>query len=331
MRLFERHSIAEVIRGVAVAETPQSSDSEAPDAGPAQECEGTPGVEIGPSPSGSKGLSDWPATSLEGKNVVERESTSTGADHAPTRNKLPLSPGFILEGSDAPIFGRMPLSNSFMIGNRSTSVIARLDKPEIVIFSNVLTETECSELIALSCDKLSRSATVDPVSGRSTIGGYRTSVGTLLRRGDSGLVDSIDDRISRLLCWPATHFEDMQVVKYTVGEEFKPHFDFFRPERPGSSERLADGGQRVGTIIVYLNEVEDGGETVFPQIGLSVIPRMGSAVYFANVDSDNTLNPMSLHGGAPVRRGEKWIATKWLREYRRYGASCAHNPREKVI
>ena len=73
----------------------------------------------------------------------------------------------------------------------------------------------------------------------------------------------------------------------------------------------------MGSLVMYLNDVEDGGETIFPEIGFSVIPRRGHAVYFAYCNSRNQGDPLTLHGGAPVRRGEKWIATKWLRQHRR--------------
>jgi prolyl 4-hydroxylase len=74
------------------------------------------------------------------------------------------------------------------------------------------------------------------------------------------------------------------------------------------------GGQRVATIIMYLNDVEEGGETVFPKAGVSVAPRKGVAVYFRYTNQLGQLDPMSWHGGAPVRKGEKWIMTKWLRQ-----------------
>lgn len=69
-------------------------------------------------------------------------------------------------------------------------------------------------------------------------------------------------------------------------------------------------------LVIYLNDVKDGGETIFPEIGLSIVPRAGHAVYFSYCNADNQLDSRSLHGGAPVRIGEKWIATKWLRQRR---------------
>jgi len=84
---------------------------------------------------------------------------------------------------------------------------------------------------------------------------------------------------------------------------------------------MATGGQRVATLVMYLNDVEAGGSTVFPSIGLDVLPRKGSAVYFAYTSDAGETDPRTLHGGSPVTAGEKWIATKWLRQ-RRYGGAA---------
>lgn len=77
---------------------------------------------------------------------------------------------------------------------------------------------------------------------------------------------------------------------------------------------LQQGGQRIATLIMYLNDVEAGGSTVFPEVGLDVLPRRGNAVYFAYCTETGVLDPRSLHGGSPVGAGEKWIATKWFRQ-----------------
>ncbi len=87
---------------------------------------------------------------------------------------------------------------------------------------------------------------------------------------------------------------------------------------PGSAVHLAKGGQRVSTMVIYLNDVEEAGETTFPDVGLSVTPKKGAAVYFEYCNSQNQVDPLTLHAGAPVAAGEKWIATKWMRQ-RRYG------------
>lgn len=69
-------------------------------------------------------------------------------------------------------------------------------------------------------------------------------------------------------------------------------------------------------MIVYLNDVEEGGETVFPTLGLSVVPRRGCGLYFEYTNSQRQVDQKTLHAGAPIVRGEKWVLTKWMRERR---------------
>ncbi|WP_229416170.1 prolyl hydroxylase family protein [Pseudoduganella armeniaca] len=88
----------------------------------------------------------------------------------------------------------------------------------------------------------------------------------------------------------------------------------FRPDQPGFSATLKRGGQRTATLIVYLNDVEDAGDTVFPKLGLSVVPKKGAAVYFEYMNDEGQLDEATLHGGAPVGAGDKWVMTKWVRQ-----------------
>jgi prolyl 4-hydroxylase len=126
------------------------------------------------------------------------------------------------------------------------------------------------------------------------------------------LVRRIEARIERLFHWPAENGEGVQVLQYRPGAEYKPHYDYFDPAAPGTATILTRGGQRVGTVVMYLNEPEKGGGTTFPDAGLEVYPKRGNALFFS-YDKPHP-STKTLHGGAPVVAGEKWIATKWLRE-----------------
>ena len=103
-----------------------------------------------------------------------------------------------------------------------------------------------------------------------------------------------------------------RVLRYRPGAEYKPHHDYFDPAQPGMAAVLKRGGQRVGTLVMYLNTPQQGGATVFPDAGLEVAPVRGSAVFFS-YDRPHAITK-TLHGGAPVLAGEKWVATKWLRQ-----------------
>jgi prolyl 4-hydroxylase len=115
---------------------------------------------------------------------------------------------------------------------------------------------------------------------------------------------------------PAENGEGLQVLRYGPGGECRAHFDFLVPSNKANSESIARSGQRLSTLIVYLNDVAEGGETVFPEIGLSVVPRRGDALYFEYTNSRMQVDVKSAHGGAPVVSGEKWVVTKWMRTRR---------------
>ena len=135
------------------------------------------------------------------------------------------------------------------------------------------------------------------------------------------LIARIETRIAELTGCPIERGEPIQVLHYNPGTEYKPHFDYFDPADSGNRQVLSMGGQRVATLIMYLNDVQGGGSTVFPEIGLDVLPRRGNAVFFAYSDDQGRLDPRTLHGGSPVAAGEKWIATKWLRQRTYTGAA----------
>jgi prolyl 4-hydroxylase len=115
---------------------------------------------------------------------------------------------------------------------------------------------------------------------------------------------------------PVANGEGLQVLRYGPGGHVRPHFDFLVPSNAANSESIARSGQRLSTLIVYLNDVLEGGETVFPEIGLSVVPRRGGALYFEYTNSRMQVDLKTAHGGAPVGKGEKWVVTKWMRARR---------------
>lgn len=214
---------------------------------------------------------------------------------------------------------RMALTgNVIKTHDRDVRVTMRLDQPVVAIFENVLSADECDELIRLSSLKLQRSTIVDARTGELHAIDARSSQGTYFLVNETPFVAGLDRRISDLLQWPAENGEGLQILRYGVGGEYKPHFDYFSPAEPGSKLHLSKGGQRVSTLIIYLNDVEAEGETAFPAIGLRVVPRKGSAVYFEYCNAHGQVDARTLHAGTPVAAGEKWIATKWMRE-RRYG------------
>jgi prolyl 4-hydroxylase len=196
-------------------------------------------------------------------------------------------------------------------GDRSVSILLTLQHPRVVVLGGFLSDDECDALIAAAAPRMSRSETVIHETGGNEINAARTSEGMFFGRGESPLCERIEARIAALLNWPVVNGEGLQVLHYRPGAEYKPHHDYFDPAQPGMAAVLARGGQRVGTLVIYLNTPDQGGGTTFPDVGLEVGPIKGNAVFFS-YDRPHA-STRSLHGGAPVLAGEKWVATKWLR------------------
>lgn len=197
-------------------------------------------------------------------------------------------------------------------GDRTVDVLATLTQPRVVVLGGVLSDEECDALIAAARPRMARSLTVQTQTGGEELNPDRTSNGMFFNRGESELITRIEARIARLLNWPVDHGEGIQVLHYHPGAEYKPHYDYFDPAEPGTPTILKRGGQRLATLVMYLSEPARGGGTTFPDVGLEVAPQRGNAVFFSY---DRPLpTTRTLHGGAPVIEGEKWVATKWLRE-----------------
>ncbi|RZI42695.1 proline hydroxylase [Herbaspirillum sp. HC18] len=205
-------------------------------------------------------------------------------------------------------------SNVFRTPDREVDILLSLRAPRIVLLGNLLSHEECDALIDYGRARLVRSPVVSDSDGDTQVHAHRTSRGAMLQRAESELVTRIEARLAALVRWPVENGEGMQLLQYEKGNEYRPHFDWFDASRPGPRKHLERGGQRVGTVVMYLSDVEQGGGTSFPEIGLQVQPKKGSAVFFANTDAHRVPDPRTLHAGEPVEQGIKFIATKWLRE-----------------
>jgi prolyl 4-hydroxylase len=200
------------------------------------------------------------------------------------------------------------------IGDRNVRVVMAMQAPRIVVVADLLSADECVELIALARARLTRSETVETATGGSAVNASRTSDGMFFKPAEFAVCARLEERLAALVDWPIENGEGLQVLRYRPGAEYRPHYDYFDPAEPGTPTILKRGGQRVASIVCYLNTPEGGGATVFPDIGLDVAPVQGNAVFFS-YDRPHP-STRTLHGGAPVTAGEKWVATKWLRESR---------------
>ncbi|PEA54927.1 2OG-Fe(II) oxygenase [Bacillus pseudomycoides] len=191
--------------------------------------------------------------------------------------------------------------NTIVTEDREIQIISRLEEPLIVVLANVLSDEECETLIEMSKNNMKRSK----IGVSRKINDIRTSSGTFLEESEA--VTRIERRIASIMNVPFEHGEGLHILKYTVGQEYKAHYDFF------AENSAAANNNRISTLVMYLNDVEEGGETFFSKLNHSVSPKKGMAVYFEYFYQDTSLNKLTLHGGAPVIKGEKWVATQWMR------------------
>lgn len=193
--------------------------------------------------------------------------------------------------------------NKIITNDKEINVLIKNEEPLVLVLENVLTDKECEQLIQLSKDRLDRSK----IGTTHEVNEIRTSSGMFFENAENELITKIEKRISEIMCIPVEHAEGIQVLNYKPGQEYKPHFDYF------SEASKAANNNRINTLVMYLNDVEKGGETLFPNLEISVEPKKGTAVYFEYFYTNEELNKLTLHSGNPVEKGEKWVATQWMR------------------
>jgi prolyl 4-hydroxylase len=208
---------------------------------------------------------------------------------------------------------RLRQGGSIATTDRVVRVSSRLERPVLAVLNDVFSGAECADLIEMARRRLTPSTIVDPKTGCDVVTGLRTSHGMFFRPMENAFIARLDQRLAEIMNFPVEHGEGLQVLRYAEGASSAPHFDFLVPSNPANQTSIARSGQRMSTLVTYLNDVPAGGETIFPEAGWSVSPHRGSAVYFEYCNSDGQLDHASLHGGQKVRQGEKWVATKWMR------------------
>jgi prolyl 4-hydroxylase len=136
-----------------------------------------------------------------------------------------------------------------------------------------------------------------------------------MKRGETLQIEAIERRLAALTNSPYENGEGLQLTRYEEGQFYLPHHDYFDPTKPGFDKYLAQGGQRVFSVILYLNDGFRAGETEFPVLRFLIPPTKGSALVLANMDlQTDVLDDSTLHGGRAPVGGTKFIATKWIRQ-----------------
>lgn len=241
-----------------------------------------------------------------------------------SRRFLAVFLGFLIVFVQIPdSLGEKPKRGIFSVAFDPTKVTQLSWHPRAFLYTGFLTPEECDHLIDLARGKLQKSMVADNESGESIESEVRTSSGMFLQKRQDEIVADIEARIAAWTFLPVENGENIQILHYEHGQKYEPHYDFFHDK---ANQEL--GGHRVATVLMYLSDVESGGETVFPNSevkftkdetwsecakrGHAVKPRKGDALLFFSLHPDATTDSSSLHASCPVIEGEKWSATKWI-------------------
>jgi prolyl 4-hydroxylase len=179
------------------------------------------------------------------------------------------------------------------------------------IIDSVLTPDECKYIIEKAEPLFSRSGTL----GHAGADPARTSETAWIPKDDP-VAQKVLGHVCTLTGKPADNCESLQVVRYKPGTFYRAHHDSCCDDGESCEKFEKDGGQRVATLLVYLNDGFTDGETHFPDYGdLKIKPPTGSAILFRPMSKEeNQCHPKALHAGLPISSGTKYVCNAWVRE-----------------
>jgi prolyl 4-hydroxylase len=176
--------------------------------------------------------------------------------------------------------------------------------PRVVVVPDFLSSAECAYLIQAATPLFEPSMVIDPRSNVLIRDPIRTSdLAGFPFALENPAIHAVNRRIAAATGTDPAQGEPLQILRYARGQEYKLHLD-----------ALPDGGnQRVMTFLIYLNDDLRGGETVFPDLGITIAPKRGMALFFANADTAGRADGRMRHAGLPIERGIKYLASRWIR------------------
>ena len=187
-------------------------------------------------------------------------------------------------------------------------------RPHVLSIAGFIPPDICAWLIERSRPKLSRAPVYDNVSAGPIFQDSRDNSTSAYNFWEVDLAMLlVRERIARATGLPVPGLEPLQVLHYSVGQRFEPHYDWLDATRSGHQPDLARAGQRIATFLIFLNEDFEGGETSMPSIGLEHRGRTGDALFWANVSPDGKPDLNTLHAGRAPTAGEKWVLSQWCR------------------
>lgn len=191
----------------------------------------------------------------------------------------------------------------------------QIEAQRVATFDAFLPPAACAWIMDRARPKLEAARVKNPEQGGANTDSYRSNTGMGFSALDTDLVLQLTHaRIAAAIGAPVMHQEPTNILHYTPGQQYRPHFDFLDPGEAHFQRELQAFGQRTVTFLIYLNDDYEGGETAFPRLDWSFKGRAGDALMFWNVTRDGRPDPMTLHAGTPPARGEKWLFSKWVRD-----------------
>jgi hypothetical protein len=249
------------------------------------------------------GQSDWP-------RALDYLQRAAEAGNQPARDQLRLLSGY-RAGID---WKKLRRAVDIAAWRKVAEPLTLSEDPLIRALPGLLSAELCDALIDRGRRFLRPARIYNELKGGNTMGQTRRhSSAPIFRYTDMDLVtEAVSNRVCALAGLPAANAEALQVLNYQVDEYFAPHVDFLDPGFEGHAASLRQNGQRVVTVLVYLNDDLEGGETEFLRLGLKHRGRKGDALMFRNVDAQGRPDPRTLHAGTPPTRGEKWVLSVWI-------------------
>lgn len=185
----------------------------------------------------------------------------------------------------------------------------------IRIVRQFLTLVECAYIRAAAAPTIQPSSTIHPITRRLVKSRIRTSSSTNFDPITRDcVIYAIDERIAAASATDVDQGEPLNVLFYRIGEEYKFHYDHLPDDGDAGVTFLRQSGQRKYTFLISISEDYLGGETYFSELGVSYRGGLGDALMFQNIHDDGTANMLMRHAGMPLTEGNKWVASKWIRE-----------------
>lgn len=184
--------------------------------------------------------------------------------------------------------------------------------PLVAYIDDVVSPEECEAIIQAASPTIERSKVSNEAEGEFSKG--RTGSNTWVKHDHNDITETVCERIANIVGIPLEHAESMQVIHYGVTQEYRSHYDAYDLSTLKGQRCCKNGGQRMLTALVYLNDIEEGGGTGFPKCDALVNAKKGRLVIFHNCENGTTdVHKKSLHAGTPVKKGEKWAFNLWFR------------------